>query len=374
MSSRSLPRRIAGRLKRMGRPPAPVPDETDATEHGAYDAAHGDGPDEAPVEATTEASAETPDTASTPEPPAPPLPPPVLHPIDAPPTMRDPDRQAEFEAIGYTIVDLITPEDAAELLALAREVHSAPGEKVWESDFYSHDPEVKRRVAEAIKSTVQPAIDRHLTDHETIIQNFVVNWPGDGGGLELHQHSSITDETKFRAAVVWLALTETSLENGTLNVVPKSHRVLGQHKAERTPEWFEGIHEHLLDHHLETVVLQPGQALVFDNAVLHNSFSNITDEPRMTAVIAIAPRAAQLRYYDYVDDGTVEIYELEPEFFLEQVAATQGEWAKPDTLVSLGVEHIDVRRLTPEETLALLPHGTAGREAKELGTRTPHQG
>lgn len=359
MSSRSLPRRIAGRVKRLltPTPPAPLPDETDASEHGAYDAAHTD--DAADAEAVVEAA-----------PPSPPLPPPELHPIDVPPTMVDPQLQAEFESIGYTIVDLITPEEAADLLALAQEVHPAPPEdKVWESDFYSHDLEVKRRVAEAIKGAVQPAIDRHLVDHETIIQNFVVNWPGEGGGLELHQHSSMTDETEFRAAVVWLALHETSLENGTLNVVPKSHRVLGQHKAERTPEWFEGIHEHLLDHHLETVVLKPGQALVFDNAVLHNSFSNITDEPRMTAVIAIAPRKAQLRYYDYVDDGTVKIYELEPEFFLDQVAATHGEWAAPDTLEPLGVEHVDVRRLTADEAYDLLPHGPAGREAKEIGTR-----
>lgn len=343
-------------------PPAPLPDETDASEHGAYDAAHDD--------AVADAADEPDEAAASPEPPAPTLPPPVLHPIDAPPTMKDPKLQDEFESVGYTIVDLISPEEAADLLALAREVHAAPPEdKVWESDFYSQDLEVKRRVAEAIKATVQPAIDRHLVDHETIIQNFVVNWPGEGGGLGLHQHSSITDEEKFRAAVVWLALTETCLENGTLNVVPQSHRVLGQHKAERTPEWFENIHEHLLDHHLETVVLSPGQALVFDNAVLHNSFSNITDEPRMTAVIALAPRAAQLRYYDYVDDGTVKIYELEPEFFLDQVAATHGEWAAPDALEPLGVEYIDVRRLTADEALDLLPRGDAGREAKELGTR-----
>jgi len=366
MSSRSLPRRVAGRLKRMVRPPVTVPDETDATEHGAYDAAHA-ADDREPVvlEETTVAL----------EPEAPPRPPPVLHDITAPPTMRDPNLQAEFASIGYTIVDLIAPEQAAELYALAREIHDeAPADKVWESDFYSPDLDVKRRVAEALSATVQPAIDEHLIDYDTIISNFVVNWPGDGGGLELHQHSSITDETRFRAAVVWLALHETSLENGTLNVVPKSHRVLGQHKAERTPEWFEGLHEHLLDHHLETVVLKPGQALVFDNAVLHNSFSNITDEPRMTAVLAIAPRAAQLRYYDYIDDGTVKIYELEPQFFLEKVAATHGEWATPDTLAPVGEEHIEVRRLTADETLELLPLGSAGREARDLGTRTPRHG
>lgn len=86
MPSRSLPRRIAGRLKRMVVPPALIPDETDVTEHGGYDAAHAGSPDES--------SAETAETA--PEP----LAPPQLIDIDAPPTLVDADPQAEFEEIG----------------------------------------------------------------------------------------------------------------------------------------------------------------------------------------------------------------------------------------------------------------------------------
>lgn len=362
MPSRSLPRRIAGRLKRTLAPPAPIPDETDVTEHGGYDAAHPGSPDESGAETAT--------PAAEPLEPLEPLEPPKLIDIDAPPTLVDADLQAEFEEIGYVVVDLLSADRAQALLEVARDVHpEKPESKTWECDFYSDDLEVKRRVAEAIKTTVQESVDQHLVDHETFIHNFVVNWPGRDGGLELHQHSSVTDENEFRGVVIWLALTETSLANGTLNVVPKSHRVLNHHKAERTPEWFEGLHEHLLDNHLEAVTLQPGQALVFDNAVLHNSFANVTDEPRMTAVIAVAPRKAALRYYDYVDDGTVKIYELSPEFFLEQVAATHGEWAKPDSLGAVGVEHVEVRRLSAEECAELLPHGDAGRLAQELGAR-----
>lgn len=290
--------------------------------------------------------------------------------IDAAPTLIDPELQAAFEDVGYVVVDLLGRDAVDDLLAVARELHPAPPPgRTWDCDFYSDDLAVKRRVAEAIGSAVAAPIDRHLVDHEAYIMNFVVNWPGDGGGQELHQHASVTDERDHRGVVVWLALSETTLANGTLNVVPKSHRVLRYHKAQRTPGWFEHVHDHLLDHHLEAVTLQPGQALVLDNAVLHNSFLNMTSDPRITAVLAVAPRRVPLRYYDDAGDGLVKTYELSPDFFLDVVAGTQGEWAQPDGLEPVGVEQVSVRRLTADECADLLPSGDAGAVARRIGAR-----
>lgn len=342
MSSRSLPRRIAGRLKRLltPTPPAPIPDETDASEHGAYDAAHAE---------------------PAPEPEPEPLPPPVLRDIDAPATLRDEKAQAEFEDLGFTVIDLISPEAAEVLLDQWRGLHPGPHEgSAWECDFYSEDSGVKEKAYALIQDALRDAIDEQFVDHQTFLHNFVMNWPGPDGGLELHQHSSVVDEDRFRSAVIWCALTESTEDNGTLLVVPKSHRVLHHHKPERSPEWFDGLREHLVEHHLHAVSLRPGQALVFDNGVLHCSFANTTDEPRVTAVATLAPRAAALRYYDWVGDGSVNIYELEPSFFIENVAG-QMEWAAPEGLPTVGVEHIDFRVLTADEAAALLPEGTGGQ-------------
>lgn len=51
----------------------------------------------------------TPGPLASPEPPAPKLPPPVLHAIAAPPTVKDPKRQAELESISLIVMDLVTP-------------------------------------------------------------------------------------------------------------------------------------------------------------------------------------------------------------------------------------------------------------------------
>lgn len=357
MPRRSLPRRIAGRVKRAFRPAAPTPQPT----RPAADQ------ERAPVEPsveeppTVEPSVEEPGAAEAPRER------PTLRTIAAPPTLVDDRAQAEFEDLGFTVIDLLSPEQAEALLGEWRGLHPEPGNTgAWECDFYSDDSEVKARAYDAIQDALRASIEAHFVDHETFLHNFVMNWPGTEGGLELHQHSSVVDEDRFRSAVIWCALTDSTEANGTLNVVPKSHRVLHHHKPERSPEWFDGLHSYLVENHLTAVSLRPGQALVFDNGVLHCSFANTTDSPRVTAVATLARRDSALRYYDWVGDGSVNIYELEPSFFIEQVAG-QFEWAKPEGLDVVGVEEIDFRVLTEDEVAALLPEGSAGRGDKVAG-------
>lgn len=78
---------------------------------------------------------------------------------------------------------------------------------------------------------------------------------------------------------VWVAITRTTVENGTLWVVPGMHR--------------NGVLPHVYDEDLREwqcqfdssagvpAVLEPGQALVFTSLVPHSSGPNVSDEVRM---------------------------------------------------------------------------------------------
>jgi ectoine hydroxylase-related dioxygenase (phytanoyl-CoA dioxygenase family) len=254
------------------------------------------------------------------------------------PTLRDEAAEREFRRRGFVVLDWLDDEAVATLRSLALELHPvAPADSPWECDFYTEDEAAKARVQEVVGAAFEPAITRTFVDHATYLHAFVVNWPGDGGGLPLHQHSSVVDEPTFRSAVVWCALSDTGSVNGTLSVVPGSHHVNRGPKAERSADWFEARTDELLSSWAERVELRPGQALVFDNALLHVSDENRGTEPRLTAVATVAPRFADLHYYSTADDDQVEVYRLDPEFFLQQVAG-DFEWAEPE-----GLELVDTR-------------------------------
>jgi hypothetical protein len=286
-----------------------------------------------------------------------------------PRTLIDPVAQAEFADRGYTVVDFLGDAALDELLELCRRYHRSPL-STWECDFYSEDPDCKEAVSSGIAGAFAEPMTRVFAGHRTFLHNFVLNWPGPDGGLELHEHSATVDERVYRSAVVWCALTDSAEENGTLHVVPRSHRMEAAPKAERGPSWFHGHEATLLRDHLDSVRLAPGQALVFDNALLHCSFPNITRGPRITAVATVAPAGAGLRYFDWSTDTGTTAYELDPTFFLDNVQADL-QWSTPRGLTELGSVESREWHPTASEVGALLPRGNCGRHGEPARRSAP---
>lgn len=279
-----------------------------------------------------------------------------------PPTLTDSSADGRLSIDGYVVIDLLNPSQVATLLDLAMLLHPAP-RSTWESDFYSPVADEKRAAHDGIAATLVDPIRSTFVDHRSVLHNFVINWPGDDGGLVLHQHSTVVDPTRFRSVIVWCALNDADETNGTLHVVPRSHAVQQGPRPERSPSWHEPHTEQLLAEHLVSVPVRAGQALVFDNQLLHCSFPNRSDAPRITAGAAVIPRGAQPRVYEWVDDSTVDVYRLDPEFFLTHQAGDL-EWAEPDGLEHLFTEPWSVTAV-PEGALAdLIPRGTCRHDGR----------
>ncbi|MFZ4432505.1 MAG: phytanoyl-CoA dioxygenase family protein [Microthrixaceae bacterium] len=277
-------------------------------------------------------------------------------PRSLPSTLLDPEAERRLVQDGYVVVDLLEPAQIVELRSLCEQLHSVP-RSTWESDFYSPYPADKRAAHEGIGSVFAEPVRRHFAAHRSVLHNFVVNWPGSDGGLVLHQHSTVVDPARFRSVILWCALNDADEDNGTLHVVPRSHLVQRGPRPERSASWHEPHTAELLADHLVSVPVRAGQALVFDNQLLHCSFPNSTSEPRLTAGAVVLPMAAEARFYELADDGRVDVHLLDPEFFLEQVAGDL-EWARPTGLEKLTSEDWVPTVVTSEELPALVGPGT----------------
>jgi hypothetical protein len=252
------------------------------------------------------------------------------------PTMVDPELDRLLRDEGWCVVDMVEGRALAELADACWA--SQPADPVgFTSTFFSPDADLKRRVHAAIGTALGPGLERHFVDHHSILHSFTVNWPGPGGGLQLHQHSSMVDERRFRSAIVWCAVNDATEENGTLHVVPRSHLLQQGPRPERSQSWCEDHVDALLAGHLRAVPLRAGQALVFDNQLLHVSFGNHSTGPRASAVAGVVPRAAEPLYYELDGDDSVNVYRLDPEFFLTTTAQF-GAWPEPEDLVALGTQ------------------------------------
>jgi phytanoyl-CoA hydroxylase len=152
---------------------------------------------------------------------------------------------------------------------------------------FARSPAVTDLVAELIG----PRLDCFLSQ-------FIFKNPG-AWGQPWHQDGYYFPFEPARPIVgVWLAVTEATLENGCLHVLPGSHREpVHEHVPDPRPGANYGYVE-IVDHDMEAsvpVLMDPGDLLVFDSHLMHRSTDNGSTGIRAAMV------------YHYAATGTREL-------------------------------------------------------------------
>jgi phytanoyl-CoA hydroxylase len=134
-------------------------------------------------------------------------------------------------------------------------------------------------------------------DIDVFLSQFIFKTPG-AWGQPWHQDSFYFPFDPARPVVgVWLAVTEATLRNGCLHVLPGSHaEPVHTHVPDRRPGANYGYFE-IVDHDAaasEPVLMEPGDLLVFDSHLMHCSTDNESGGIRAAMV------------YHYAAAGTVD--------------------------------------------------------------------
>jgi phytanoyl-CoA hydroxylase len=151
---------------------------------------------------------------------------------------------------------------------------------------FAHSP----AVVELVAPLIQPDIDVFLSQ-------FIFKTPR-AWGQPWHQDSFYFPFEPARPVVgVWLAVTEATLVNGCLHVLPGSQtEPVHTHVPDRRPGANYGYFE-IVDHDMsasEPVLMAPGDLLVFDSHLMHRSTDNESSGIRAAMV------------YHYAGAGTID--------------------------------------------------------------------
>ncbi|MEN8158619.1 MAG: phytanoyl-CoA dioxygenase family protein [Myxococcota bacterium] len=110
-------------------------------------------------------------------------------------------------------------------------------------------------------------------------------------GQPWHQDSFYFPFDRAPQVGLWLAVTEATLENGCLWVLPGSHREsIHEHVPDRRPNANVGYVE-IVDHDFDAerpVTMAPGDLLVFHSHLMHRSKDNRSDGLRAAMVYHLA--------------------------------------------------------------------------------------
>jgi len=245
------------------------------------------------------------------------------------PVLRDPALQEEFDRRGYVVVPLLDPDEVRTLYdGYARAAARAEGlnEPGAYNDTYAEfsvihsRPSFRREAYDLICPVVTPKADRYLQDYRPLIANFVNKPPGTGV-VPAHQNWSVVDESQYQSVSVWVALVDCQVENGAMSMYDGSHLDLRGRRGIWAYAAFAGIEDDLISEVLTPIEVKAGDAVILDDALVHYSPPNLTDDRRLAIQFVMVPEEADTFFFQAGDasDGCVEVdqWRVDAPFFFE---------------------------------------------------------
>lgn len=261
---------------------------------------------------------------------------------------KDEQMQETFEREGFIVVDFYNSEQIEKVINLYHTLHPKD-EKGFFSSVLSHDKKYRETVDLELKKIGHPLLEELLIDYQIVNGSFFVKSPGEESYIHAHQDMTLVDESEYTAISIWVTTVDLTDENGAMYLLPGSHRFLPTYRAPTIPMFYDRIKEGIKDY-MTPYYLKAGQAIIFDQSIIHFSTPNISQEVRIVSNIYFTQKDAKflICYHDKNDEefkGKVELFKQD-DTFMTDYEQFGNVYDRPKMGVSLGLKDYNFPQLT----------------------------
>jgi Phytanoyl-CoA dioxygenase (PhyH) len=223
------------------------------------------------------------------------------------PIFKDTETQRKFDEDGFVKIALLSEEEVAALAQMRMEYFPEKG-SVFFSSSYLDDYDLKMEISHKITSIISDSLAKQCHNFRLIGAAYLIKGIGQHSEMPMHQDWTIVDEQQFYAANVWIPLTDTTEENGTLELMKGSHNWNEALRAPTLPMSFVGLEEKIKPK-LTLVPAKKGEVIFLNQATIHYSKPNMTNEIRPAITCGLISREAPLKFH-YWDKERSQIEEF----------------------------------------------------------------
>ncbi|MCU1368908.1 MAG: phytanoyl-CoA dioxygenase family protein [Ilumatobacteraceae bacterium] len=211
--------------------------------------------------------------------------------------VADPVAHRDLAVHGYHAGPVILDEGARASLRSAMDAWLAASPPAGGGFRSSFEPEPTPAGRHARKSVIEhlvPAVAALVTPEAVVGPSvFQCKPPGPEGRLSAHQDAFVVDEREDYGLHAWVALSDITLRDGPLFVLPGSHRYATWTRISSPGDEFGTLHG-AIERHARVLEVRAGQVVWFDHATIHGSLENQGNDLRAAVSAFVVPSRRQL--------------------------------------------------------------------------------
>ncbi|HMU99362.1 MAG TPA: phytanoyl-CoA dioxygenase family protein [Chitinophagales bacterium] len=269
------------------------------------------------------------------------------------PIFKDEQLQKAFDENGYVKIPLLNNDDIQGLTNLFYQYHNELKENSFGASSFMHDKITKMKIRDMLYPVFLPYFEKIFKEYTYFGSSFLYKTKGKNSDLAPHQDWTIVDESKFVAINIWTPLIDTTPQNGTLYVVPKSQaQKKFSLRAPTIPFYFLNYLDTVIKCS-EPINARAGEAVILNQSLIHYSSPNIVDDIRIAITSGIKSKNAPMNFHYFEESSkVVECYRMPEDFLLDFDNFTEDIYKRP-TKGELVKEFQYVNSVTKKEFINL---------------------
>lgn len=251
---------------------------------------------------------------------------------------KDEELQAQFDTDGFVKLQLLDDSEIEQLASMREQYFPEKG-SVFFSSSYLDDFNLKIEISDRIKAIIESKVAAHFINYRLIGAAYLIKGTGQNSEMPMHQDWTIVDERQYYAVNVWIPLTDTNEENGTLELMKGSHKWNEALRAPTLPMSFNGFQWRIRPK-LTVVEAKVGEVIILNQATIHYSKPNMTDEIRPAITASLISEKAQLKFHYWDKElNKIEEFAQSDDFLLRFENFMEAIHKRP--LMGKSVRHFD---------------------------------
>ena len=221
---------------------------------------------------------------------------------------------SELESNGYTVIPALGADSIGEFMESIYERirDNNPGKLNFNTGADMKGP-VRLITIDMVKAAATPVLGRYFSNYEIVFGIMFVKRASPDIKAQVGLHFDPTllrDESKQKHFNAWIPLIDVDEQNGAMWVIPGSHKIFPPVNAITIPFPFSKIQEKVYEYG-KCIRMKAGEALIWDNRLIHYSLQNFSNNDRPSVVLTFVPPEAEFisLFRAQGADSPIEVYQ-----------------------------------------------------------------